>query len=201
MDPVASGVGGVVRGGETVRRDKVSEMMKRTTRFAEQFIWIPYVIVVALMVVAAWWSLDREPPVQILKMIEVTDAAPGEVVHMRIAVRRDTSRQCTVESNRQIIDGDGYKWPLDNVYLTPSQIVADDAASPGETRIAFVVPLGAQPGPATWQTVLHYVCNPIHQVWPIKVEILQPFFIRPTKPGAYWRTDRPAREFLISFEG
>ena len=145
---------------------------------ASRFLWIAQVIIAASLCVVAWFAMDREPPFAVLS-VEPAAAKIGETVMIKAKVRRDVSRHCAADFTRYVFDVNDVRFFIDDGRASSDMIDRMEKRTPGELKVAFVVPNVANPGPATLETVLHYQCNRIHKIWPIEVTTTMPFTVLP----------------------
>jgi hypothetical protein len=137
------------------------------TPFLARWVAVPWVILVALVVVSTYWAYDRVEPLRILRQDIIPQAVAGEVILLEARVARDSSASCTVEVSRTIITKDGYRFPGGEFMYSPDALRSIHKNSPNMLRVAVSVPLGVPKGLATLHTTLQYHCNPLDKLWPI----------------------------------
>lgn len=145
--------------------------MIRFRSVAVAFIWFGVASV-------AWFAFDREPPFEVLS-VEPAMARPGEVIHIRAAVRRDSSRMCSAEMTQYIFDASKRRFDLGSSVASAELIRDIEAQTPGQMLLTMIVPLGMAPGDADLTSVLYYRCNKVHALWPIEVTTHVPFVVLP----------------------
>lgn len=98
---------------------------------------------------------DRIPPVNNLVGVVVpTKLRAGEdaVVRWKTAV----TRQCESSTVRELIDSKAHTHVL-------------STGAPWELEHSFAVPVDIPPGFSRYRAVVHFICNPLHQFFPIEV--------------------------------
>lgn len=131
------------------------------------FIVVPLVLVVG----------DRSTPYVYIGGSIEGDAIPGQVsyVHWKGMYRRN----CTGQFFRKIVDsGDN----IHSLLVIPDPPDDDEMNVEVEWSRAFIVPLGAMEGQATYRVYADYWCNPFQSFWPIRINIPDISFniVRPT---------------------
>lgn len=102
--------------------------------------------------------VDREPPItyQAARAID-TEAKPGGTIEVEYKVIRN--RICPVLAKRWIHDSVGQK------HSVPQYTVGADLTAGRETyRRSITVPTSAALGPARYEVVLEYTCNPLQKL-------------------------------------
>lgn len=140
--------------------------------------WLAWTILAVGAASAAWQASDREPPVTLISVMPAA-ARPGEPITIVAKVRRDKTRACAVDVSRYVLAADDAMYDMGNSTRSAQLIKDLERRSPGMLRLRFVVPLGAQPGPAELVSVLEYRCNTVHRYWPIELTTLMPFQVLP----------------------
>jgi hypothetical protein len=122
---------------------------------------------------AVVWAMDRTPPFEVLSY-KATPAPRGELVTINIEVKRDLSRMCGVTYSRVFVDSDGVTWDLtEGVRLMTAQALNElDKRNPSMLTLKIKVPQKASIGQGTVMTVMEYICNPVHQLYPIPLVML-----------------------------
>ena len=111
-----------------------------------------------------YWVSDRESPTRIVDVkIDDPVVAPGGLLTMHYDVSRIKS--CAVKIDRILYDSQRVRVALEDL---------DFGGAPGPMgndtyTVKVGVPRVFAPGPATYQTVSRYVCNPLHNLWPVVV--------------------------------
>lgn len=114
------------------------------------------------------WGLDRRVPFEMVGYT-VNPALAGDTVIVRAQVRRDLARRCSVTYSRVFFDSAGSRFDL----TTGAQMMNADALddlnrrTPDSLVISVTVPPKAAPGKGALVTALDYVCNPVHQMYPV----------------------------------
>lgn len=141
---------------------------------------------VFIVVPITFMLLDREPPYireygEILPFTrwqeecgpqldnEPSGIVPGSCVGIKWTIR--VIKNCPPSSarsiSRSITDSEGVRWPL---VAVPGHFGTTPAPLPGITRY-FRIPSGASRGPAVYQGIAAFACNPLqHYLWPIIVD-------------------------------
>jgi len=127
---------------------------------------------VTLILLAFWsgmfglWAASREPPSVILRVEVVTPRVPpGGTLEARYTVLRKDLCQTTIERSLTDSAGTRHLMPSQFFSIEPGPIGDDVYVSPA------AVPIDAAPGPARYQVIASYSCNPLHVFWPI-VEVM-----------------------------
>jgi hypothetical protein len=120
------------------------------------------------------WAADRTAPFQLLSY----DAPPtraGEEVVIKARAHRDLSRKCSAIYSRMFIDSRGNMFDLtEGTRMVNADTITEmNRRSPDGLTIKVQIPANAEPGPAVVMTALEYVCNPLHQIYPIQVTLLE----------------------------
>lgn len=116
------------------------------------------------------WALDRRAPFEMVSY-EPRPTRAGEAAIFRAVVKRDVSRSCSSSYSRLFYDSTGSRFDV----TTGEQIMSADALSdlarrsPAAMVLSVVIPPAAAPGPGALVTVVNYVCNPLHQIFPVTV--------------------------------
>ena len=114
------------------------------------------------------WGIDRRVPFRVISY--VTNAAlPGDTVIVRANVERNLHRKCAVTYSRMFHDAAGAQFDI-----TPgAQMMTADAwndwnrRTPDTLILSVTIPPKAAPGKGALISVLDYVCNPVHQLYPV----------------------------------
>ena len=138
---------------------------------------VAWILIAASVALGIYWASDRTPPFELL-LYKTTPAKPGGTVYVEAKVHRDLSRGCSVRFTRHIFDSTGRRFDLsDEQVLDAESIEMMDKLAPGALRLAFKVPETMLPGPAKQVSALRYYCNPLHNVWPIRVLLTYDFMV------------------------
>lgn len=157
----------------------VSKVPSPESRFwmvLERLRWLPLLFMVAVLGQCTAWMLDRSPPFHLLSY-QTNQPTPGGVLVVRAQVRRELDRECSVTFSRYLFDRFGARHEAGGPQLmTPQGLRSMDALAPGQLNVQAAIPINFPPGPATFNTVLEYRCNPLQDlVRPIGVEMVIPF--------------------------
>lgn len=116
------------------------------------------------------WGLDRRAPFE-LDSYTANPARPGDAAIIRASVRRDLSRRCSVTYSRMFFDASGARFDVTmGAQLMNAQALDDlNRRSPDALVLSVTVPPLAAPGMGQLVSVLDYVCNPMHQLYPVAV--------------------------------
>lgn len=166
-------------GGKRIYFNQIWQMMIHANSFAVKNVRYAWSVIAAVIIVGGFWAKDERPPIVILKPVSIIEAAPGYTAYLSIGVDRELDRRCefTVQTSK-VTDAQGYQWPVPSVDMSREEIKEMDRRVPHEIRIPIPIASGAAIGPASFQLVRLYKCNPYHTfVKPISVRIIQPFMI------------------------
>lgn len=124
------------------------------------------------------WSFDRSPPFVVLAY----DAPPthrGGVAVIKASVKRDLDRKCSVTYSRMFLDSKGASSDLTDGMRMMGATALDELnrRSPDGLTLKVHIPDTAETGKALVITALEYVCNPLHQIYPISVTMLNEIVI------------------------
>lgn len=115
-----------------------------------------------------FWGVDRSVPFRIVSYVS-NPALPGDTVIFHAKVKRDLQRHCSVTYSRMFHDSAG-SW----FDITPGrQMMSTDAINalnqrtPDSLILSVTVPPKAAPGKGSLVSVLDYVCNPTHLLYPV----------------------------------
>lgn len=149
--------------------------MNQTTlipRIAYRAVWVVILCGAAAFLgvtlqLSLWW-LDNKPPF-LLIAYTVSPTERGDLAILRVNVKRDLSRDCSVTYSRMFYDAEGTRTELTpDVQLMTAEAINDlDARTPDKLVITVRVPKEAAKGLGAVVTPLEYVCNPLHQLYPI----------------------------------
>lgn len=116
------------------------------------------------------WGFDRAAPFHVIEY----DAPPthrGDTAVIKIGVKRDLARKCSVTYSRMFIDSKGSTFDLtDGVRMLGAAALDElNRHNPDGLTLRVKIPEAAESGRAVVLTSLEYVCNPLHQVYPIPI--------------------------------
>lgn len=120
-----------------------------------------------------FWAGERTPPVDVLDATVLTPVVrPGEDLRIKYTVFRRAS--CRTKFQRTYRDSENARYTLEDIdiWYSPAPLGHDEYVS--------LVPISsrAQPGAASFRAITVYICNPIHNIWPItQVSAQVPFRI------------------------
>ncbi len=114
------------------------------------------------------WAMDRTPPF-VVNGYTSNPTHRGEIVKIKVDVKRELDRMCSVTYSRMFLDAKGVTWDLtEGVRLMTAKSLDElDRRNPDMLVIKIKVPEQAAAGRGSVMTVLEYVCNPVHQLYPI----------------------------------
>ena len=153
--------------------------MAALERFNDLFDIIARIVHCTLIVgflALVWFAADREPPFTVLRVWPAS-AAPGEEITIHVDVKRQIDRNCSARMSRSIFYSTQERTDLGTAHFSAQTIAAMERATPGRLHVNFVVPKGADPGPAALVSSLEYVCNATHRWVPIEMTTTMPFTI------------------------
>ena len=137
--------------------------------------WLPAISAGLIFAPLAWWSFDTSPPVKILSIdVPEPDVKRGGNLTLIYSVVRN--RACPGVVQRIISDS------KDAVHLIEPYRFNSGFGRQGrrltlgaETYpVSAPVPFGAAPGPAEFQTVIEYYCNPLQQALNRGITVVMP---------------------------
>lgn len=144
-------------------------------------------VVVIVGTLLRWW-LDTAPPIEI-----ISAQAREDAVHrggfLTIDYQSRVHRACSGASQRVIVDSQEV---LQLIEPTPVYL-SEEATTMGRshTTVIIPVPTGAAYGPARYQAVLNFQCNPLQHLLGRSIEVRTPLIRFEILP-----TERPALERL-----
>lgn len=155
--------------------------MRHVVHWAGRHVWLAWLLCLPVLWQLADWALDRQPPFALLGSPAVSRARPGETAVFVVRVRRDLDRDCSVRWQRHVIDSQAVRHDFAGHFeMSPDELrQMAEAMGPDWLRVAIEVPAGAAPGRAQVVTNLLYVCNPLHERWPIAVTTVLPLEVLP----------------------
>lgn len=155
--------------------------MTRALSWARRHVWVAWLLCLPVLWQAVDWVLDRHPPFSFIGAPSVVSARAGQSAVYVVRVRRDLDRDCSVRWQRYIIDSQAVRHDFAGRFELAPEALRQMAAAMGPEwlRVAVEVPVGAASGRAQVVTTLLYVCNPIHEHWPIAVTTVLPLEVLP----------------------
>ncbi len=135
-----------------------------------------YVLIILVAVLAGIvgvWTGDREPPVTITS-VKIPDQSAGDSLQINIALERH--RACRVSITRVIYDAQRTRFTTaETNYDAPPGPMGYDSY-----RVIVKLNSGLAVGPGQYSSILTFVCNPFHLLFPIVVRTPEvPFLITP----------------------
>ena len=125
-----------------------------------------------------YWAVDDAPPYEVMQYT-ATNGKPGERVTVDGAVKRDLSRPCTVSVRRYIVDSTGAEYESQRQTLDLEAARERERTMPGRVKFAATLPMMIHPGTARHVVALAYTCNPLHYIFPIKMQVQYQFEVLP----------------------
>lgn len=136
--------------------------------FAKYIYLIGAILMAMFSIVAGVWLCDRKPPFEMYGYV-APSVKQGEMLHVKANVRRDIYRECSVTFSRSLFDEQGRRyWESPEYYVSPEGLRELNRQMKGDLELLLAIPDYAPPGKTTLVTNLKYICNPIHQLWPIE---------------------------------
>lgn len=111
----------------------------------------------------AAWAVDRDVPAVVNNIEVVDDVVPqGGVLRFKVNVTRYRV-YCAYFAQRMMIDSKATRFILDEVnFIRAAGSLGTDEYVNGQQ-----LPHGMATGPAVYNIVGQYTCNPVHYLWPI----------------------------------
>ena len=127
-----------------------------------------------------FWALDRAPPFKALGYTS-QPTPQGQTTTIKVKVKRDLGRMCSVTYSRLFLDSKGVAWDLtEGVRLMTAKSLDElDKRNPDMLTIKVTVPEGAALGKGSVMTVLEYACTPVHQLYPIQMVVVNDVEVLP----------------------
>lgn len=141
-----------------------------------QTVRVAQVIILAAIVLVAYYAADREPPFAVLS-VEPAAARPGDYITIRARVRRDVDRKCDAEFSRYIFDSSGARFDVGTSIASAEMIESLATKAPDTLTVSVMLPQSMSAGSAHLKTVIGYVCNKTHVWVPIMVTTDLPFTV------------------------
>lgn len=126
------------------------------------------------------WTYNRTPPFEMISY-SVPTVKAGETTVVKAKVKRDIERDCRVLFSRSLYDANGVRYELtDGAQLMNSvALAAYNKNSPDQLSFSVTVPPFAAPGTGHVMVALDYMCNPVHQFFPIPLVLQMDIEIKP----------------------
>lgn len=110
------------------------------------------------------WVADREPPTTVFSVQALTsEVRPGDQMRALYSVRR--FRSCAVHVDRLLFDSAGERYVLEDIEFAAAPGPLGDASY----TVGINIPRRFAEGPARYQAITQYTCNPFHKLSPIVV--------------------------------
>ncbi len=133
---------------------------------------IPILVLLVSGVQLIKWGLERDPPVSDFRQAEVPVAHPGKPVNIDVRMKADVARECDLEYYRYLIDAKGNRFDIRGTQIMDKYMLYMlQKENPDEIKISLQVPSGVSPGRARLITVERFTCNPLHNIWPIPLNV------------------------------
>ena len=116
----------------------------------------------------SFWAFDRFPPIEIHSASispDVINAGDRAVITWAATMKRP----CDGTIHRRFIDSSGTIFDM-----APVSAVYRHSIEEGMRRTfsrEIILPIGMAPGGAVMSGIREYRCNPVHWLWPIRIEI------------------------------
>ena len=170
--------GGFLAGSREVMR-AANSIVVHTRKVAEVFI----VCFVGLVI---FYAMDREPPFEMLS-VEPASAKAGEMVTIKMKVRRDISRNCDGDIDRWMIDSGGAELHIGRVSRSAEAFKQLEQQTPGSWETKLLVPHVMRPGQGFFKADNRYYCNKTQKLmvgelgwlWAIRSTTVVPFTVLP----------------------
>jgi hypothetical protein len=108
------------------------------------------------------WSTDRSSPIDVLKTEVLTPIVGpgGELCISQEFVRRES---CRTRLQRVLVDSTRERYVMPDLELW----AATGPLGRDVYKTCTPIPLKFAAGPASYRAVTEYVCNPLHNLWPV----------------------------------
>lgn len=121
---------------------------------------------------------DRAPPITVNGYsLSEPSYYVGEPLQIDWNLDRDITRYCDLTIYAEVIDSENNKWVYEPKYVPAEILQMRDDVSPKVSKVVRQIPYNLSSGIAHYNVVLEYECNPVHQVWPIRVPLSAQFVI------------------------
>jgi hypothetical protein len=154
--------------------------MGRATEFLYRLRWLCTAMILLCLGQIAAWALDRAPPAKLHGYAVERPVHPGGPLRITLSIERDLTRRCNVTVTRYIVDGRGFRIYLPTIGLDAHALDELQESAKDENRILLQLPEEAAPGKAVFGNSLSYVCNPVHQIFPVRMAYEVGFDITPS---------------------
>jgi len=131
----------------------------------------------------ALWLADNAPPIEFRGVSVRSEAVPRGGA-LLVEYQIEQRRECPGVVQRLIVDS------LDVVQIVePQQLLVQSAATgkdEARVTVAIPVPTGAAPGPARYQALIRFRCNPLHTLLGSSIDVETPvvhFHVLPNLAG------------------
>ena len=125
---------------------------------------------VAVLIVGplAWWAMDRDPPLRVLGSPDVIGSQPvARGALLKVRYRAVYLRRCSGEGRRVFVDATHHVMSIDPYQFRDGIGRDGRPVALGLLRdqpaVSAAVPYGAAPGPARYQNVTQFYCNPLQK--------------------------------------
>jgi len=130
------------------------------------------------LALVGYWAVDDAPPYEVMQYT-ATNGRPGDRVTVDGAVKRDLSRDCTVDVRRYIVDSTGAEYESVKQTLDLAAVRERERLNPGRVKFAATLPMMIKPGIARHVVALSWRCNPLHYIFPVTRTIQYQFEVLP----------------------
>ena len=132
------------------------------------------VFLIVILVMAA----DRQHPYKLLSVAPAEVHACGQLEFIS-RVWRDTSRDCSAQVHRELVDNRGFRFTVPAPVATDETIDQAEHEYPGLGMAVVELPCWWRPGASAMVSSIFYRCNPTHVFAPIQVTVVRPFTALP----------------------
>jgi len=154
--------------------------LQSINRVATGFLLFGFLCFLAVLVQLVVWGADRRVPFALVEYAApATRAGEAVVIHSR--VDRALNRSCSVQYSRMFFDSGGARYDLtQGAQIMNAAALSDlNRRTPDTLVISVTIPKYASPGVGSVVTVLNYVCNPVHQIYPVEVLLSMDVVVKP----------------------
>lgn len=137
--------------------------------------WFPALLAAVIFGPGVWWSMDTTPPIKITaSTIERNEVPRGGSLAIAYTIER--SRLCRGVAQRVFVDAKETLIPIEAYAFNERYGRNGKPFEVGtETnRVSIPVPFAAAPGPAKYQAVIEYFCNPLQRLIGPGIVVLTP---------------------------
>lgn len=146
----------------------------------------------------AWWLTDWAPPVEIRGVSIRSEAVPRGGA-LTVDYQVEQRRSCPGVVQRIVVDS------LDVVQFVEPQLLhvhpVDDVSGNTRVTVSVPVPAGAAPGPARYQALIRFQCNPLQTFLGSTIDVHAPvirFRVLPEVAGQRGIEPAPGDAFIPS---